>query len=321
MKLPARATVWIVTGGILLTSSVLVWDALHSPATASVGVQVQANSITPGLRRESARAPAVAEVSAGKPMPVEAKSWRERWAELERGLNSPQRNHQRAMLLKELAASDPQRAIALARLERNDEVRPELFRALLEGWATRDLAKAGEWAMDQNDLHHDLAMSAVFNGAGAHPDAALLFAQQLSERFPERAQDYGSYLVFSLGRAGAYEQAADFATEGDSLAVRDWIISAYGTWARHQPEAAVLAATDLGDPEKRSTAFRAAIYAWAQTDPKALVEYAGGFPAGDEKSFALIAALRAWRQREPHAAKAWIAKAGPIPGIATVDED
>lgn len=317
-----RITRWSLLGCGLLALSIVSWSNFSSPRPSD---RLEEARPQPGKReipvlddKSRETPPAIAaHSSAGNP----GASWSERWLDLTRTPASAQRDQQRAALLKELARSDPQRAISLARLESDLEVRQSLFRALLEGWSARDLKKAGEWAMQQNDLHHDLAMSAVFNGAGADPEAARQFAERLAEQHPDRAKDYGSYLIFSLAQAGAYQQAAEFATAGNAGADQSWIIAAYGNWARHHPEVAVLAATDLGEPEQRGTAFRAAIYAWAQTDPKALVDYANGFPEGEERSFALVAALRAWRQKEPQAAKAWLAKSGPIPGMKVIDED
>lgn len=247
--------------------------------------------------------------------------WQVRWDELAAAGSSVERNRERCALLKDLARRDAGRALWLARSETDQELRENLFRAALEGWASVQVDAAGEWALQQNDLSQDLAMAAVFNGAGASPESAQRFAQQLSQRFPERAQDYGSYLIFSLGQAGAYHQAAGLATAGPPAVSQNWITAAFDAWARREPEAAVLAATDLADPEKRSTAFRASIYAWAKTDPKALVDYAEGFPTGEERTFALLSGLRAWHQKEPELTKAWIAKAGEISGIERVFED
>ncbi len=322
MKTPFRTRLGILIGGGLLGLSIAVWSSLSPRKNPDDLAAAQTHSREPERLLQRDDAGAKQPVGARPPSAeLVGASWQERWTHLSGATASPERTLQRAALLKELAGNDPHRAISLARLESDQEARQSLFQALLEGWAAREMDKAGEWALQQDDLHHDLAMSAVFNGGGHRPEAVLQLAQRLSAQYPDRAQDYGSYLIFSLSRAGAYQQAADFASGENSGADPGWIISAYSNWARQQPEVAVLAATDLDEPEQRSTAFRAAIYAWAETDPKALVEYAEGFPEGEEKSFALVAALRAWRQREPQAAKAWMAKSGPIPGMKTIEED
>lgn len=224
-------------------------------------------------------------------------------------------------MLEELAARDPAQALMLARQENDAELRRERLTAVLEGWATVNMAAAARWTLSQNELYPDIGLAAVFNGARARPDEAIHFARQLSHEQPQRAASIGSYLIFGLGRADEHQKAVQFALEGRPEIMRDWLTAAYDQWGRKQPEEALSSAQNLSDPEKRQVAFHAAVSGWARVDPRKLVEKAETLPAGSERNFAMITALRAWVQRDPEATADYIARAGSIPGVEAVLED
>jgi hypothetical protein len=158
-------------------------------------------------------------------------------------------------------------------------------------------------------------MASVFDGAARDPEHALQFARQLSERDPERAADFGSYLVAALARTGEFAKAADFAANGSADVRVDWLNAAFARWGEQKPREALEHAAQFSDPEIQQTAFRAAVSHWAQANPREVAEYALSHSAGADRDFALNAALRAWAADDPVEAAGWIGRFEPSPQL------
>jgi hypothetical protein len=201
--------------------------------------------------------------------------------------------------------------IADAMRETDARLRADRLQAGLREWAALDPDAAGRWALAQTVLHHDLALSAVFQGAATEPGRALMLARQLSAQFPERAPDYGSYLVAGLGQAGAHEAAANFAAEGDPAVAVGWLTTAYATWGRRDPAQALAHLGNITDGKRQFAAFQAMVSGWAGTQPAQLVSMVPHMAPGFEQRFALVTGLRAWLEQDPAAAAEWISRAPP----------
>jgi hypothetical protein len=177
----------------------------------------------------------------------------------------------------------------------------------LRQWAAHDAEAAGSWALLHCPIPRSIAMAAVINGAAAQSsDIAERVVRQFSERDPERAGEYGTYLISAFGEAGEHQRAAAWALSGADDPALDWTTAAYHRWAAHEPEVALLSAAAVTEPLRRRAAVEAAIGAWARSRPQALAECAVSFPPGPEKNLALVSALRAWAEAEPGETANWI---------------
>jgi hypothetical protein len=177
------------------------------------------------------------------------------------------------------------------------------------------LRKIVEWARAQEDHLREGTLSTAFDAAARRDvDATVAAVESLMVEEPERAADYGRWLVSALSRAGEFERAAAFADSGSDAARYDWLTLAFKPWAAVAPESALDGCLALEDPERRRTALHAVFSGWAASDPLRLVEAASAFPPGPERDFALLVGLRAWRGRDPVAVENWLAMAGPLVG-------
>ena len=230
----------------------------------------------------------------------------------------------RARTFIEMAARDAEGALAAALKETGKEARSELLQAVLRGWAAVNVEAAGDWARSQQFLDRGLAMAAVFNGAVARPSEAIRYATMISREDPDRARDYGMYLIFGLAQTDLHEKAAAFAAGTNPAHAGEWLNAAYNQWAKKDPERA-LASAVKNPAAMKKTVFYAAITGWAQANPRALAAHAVDFPKGDERDYSLTVALRAWIARDPGAAGEWIEAhrdaVASIPDFETILED
>ncbi len=239
--------------------------------------------------------------------------WEDRWRRLKAEPASAARDEDMVALIEELAAIDPSHAVALARRESNAERRTNLMEAVVRGWAGANPDAAAAWAASQTMIDHGQALAAVFHGVARDPEEALRLNARLTAQDPDRAADYGSYLIAALSRVGEFDQAAAFATNGDAEVRVGWLNSAYSSWAADQPQAALEQVAQLTDPTVRRTAFDAAMSRWAYNDPPAAAQYALSLPAGHERTLALTVALREWSAADPVAAAAWMNQQTHLP--------
>lgn len=216
-------------------------------------------------------------------------------------------------------------ALVAACREPDPERRTAAITAALRNWAAQDVDAAGAWARTQSYVLLDLALAAVVNGAAAgNPDSAERFVNRLSEAEPERATDYGSFLVFALGEIGEHARAAAW-TARVSEPPSDWLILAYGRWADKDPRMAWHSLSAIEEAQSRRTAMYAVLRGWARAQPRDLADTAKDFPTGPERNFALVTALRSWAEKDPGQASAWMFKhrdaVAGIPHVDTILED
>jgi hypothetical protein len=222
--------------------------------------------------------------------------------------------------IEELARHDAARALSIALGQTEASVRHAFLLATIRGWAKGDMEAAGKWVLGQAYMGEDEAWGAFFNGAVTQREDAIRYARQISSERPAQAEVVSQALISSLGQAGEYERAAQFAAENaeSELAIK-LLSSAYRQWSEQTPELATLSALTLKTPEARSFALQAAVPVWARTDPHGLAEKAKEFPAGPEKQLALTMALRAWTEKDFEAAAAWIMRWEPTGALSSVD--
>lgn len=302
---PPRKLKPVLTAACVLVVGVVLFVGRHG--LFSLPENLAAKKVRASLRRANVASPPVAESNRNPVIQAATKDeWTTRWEALNARPESPERDKDMTALFEELGASDAMRALALAEAEANSVLRSEFIQAALRGWGRTDPAAAIAWAKAQSLLDQGMAMSAVFHGAAHVPEEAVRLAVQLSGQDPERAGDYGSYLISALSRAGEFSRAAGFAEEASQEIRVDLINAAYSAWGNREPQTALRFVEDISDPEMKTMAFNAAISAWANHDGKAVAEYALELPAGPGKTFAFSVALRAWAATDLVAAAKWL---------------
>jgi hypothetical protein len=243
--------------------------------------------------------------------------WTRRWAESNSIADDPSRKQERDALIEELAVTDPLRALKLAQDETNAESRLTLLQAAMRGWGAADPKAALAWADSQNLMDPGQARASVFHGAARDPENALRLAEQLSFQYPDRAGDYGNYLVAGLTRAGEFALATQFAAQSPWGIRADRLGAAYGAWAATDPQAALQNAGQLTDPEMFGTAFNIVVSTWANKDPQAVAHYSLGMTDEHQRSVVLSVALPVWVATDAHAAATWLSGLPSSPELDT----
>lgn len=184
--------------------------------------------------------------------------------------------------------------------------REQALLVALSLWATTDLEAAGKWAASQRLVDATWGLDAVLQGARENQEAGKRLIVQLTQLHPERAEDFGAQWIRALGSFGAHQTAATFATTATGNSERLWMSLAFAQWAQVDPEAAVLAATELEVPDQRRSAFETVAAVWAKTNPRDLARFALRLPAGPERNLSMVSALRSWSAVDANAAANWI---------------
>ena len=234
-----------------------------------------------------------------------------RWTQLIATALTPASEQERTEFLAELAAHDPRLAMQLALGENNQRLRLLLRQTVLRAWATQAPEDAAAWAMILPDGDRQVAIESVLAGAANQPENAIRLVRQLSALDPERASDYGQFLITGLTANGAYAEAADFAATETSGTRAAWLHTAYFQWATHQPENARAAFERLSDPVVRTAAFPGFVSGWGVADPAALAAYAIQLPPGDDRAQALGQALPQWVAHDTVRASEWMNQLEP----------
>lgn len=305
----------LLAAGLLAVLSLLAAIRLVIPSTRiSSGTEIEAPSSSD--RSASSQTPEPRGHGRASRRLVEDK-WDVRWRQLAASNRTDRRDGDMAIFLEELAAFDPQRALALAGNEADPELRQTLLEAALRGWGrgAEHPEDAVAWARTQTLLDDSQAIASIFQGAAADPDKALQLARELSEQEPEKAGDYGGNLVAALARARQFDRAAGFATSAPEEVRLDLLNAAYSHWADSDPTAALKNLGTSSDPTVQSAAFAAVMSRWARNDAKAATEHALTLPEGSDRTLALSMSLRNWAAVDAPAAAAWILRFDPSPEL------
>jgi hypothetical protein len=232
---------------------------------------------------------------------------------------TPARNDALLAAIEKMAEKDPLGAIGMARNETNRQLRQQLLAAAFRGWGRTDAPAAADWILAQpsNSLDANTDIAAVLQGAAQNPDVAVQLTQQLSQKNPDQAREYGDALIYALGQNGNFQRAADFAATGSDGLRTEWLAAAYGNWANYQPQNAAASAMQISDADEQHDALDAVIADWGQVDPKGLADFAeNDLPAGDQKTHALSQALVFWAASNPVDAANWINQFSQSPSPA-----
>jgi hypothetical protein len=300
---------WLpVAGGIIFVGVIGFIAGRHSVAPQIIErekiVAVTQTSAVP-LKPD---APAMVEIKAVIPAPTN-NFWDEsRWRELDGQLGTPARNQMLAALLEKLAATDPQKAMALAEAEANLKLRAELEQAVLRGWATTAPLAAAGWALALTDepMRNQSIATILASAVATNPSSAIQFASQLCAQHPSEATVYGSGLISALNATGNFELAAQFAAQGADTSRPIWLADVYSQWAGLQPEQAAQAAGALTDPDARRAALNGLALGWAEANPAGLAQFALQLPADGTRGQMLNQALNQWARVDAVAATTWI---------------
>jgi len=272
------------------------------------------------FRPGPSRLNAPARVSARRGAP--AGDWEGRWRSLAAQRPSLDADAARGAALRELAGSEPARALALALGEHNLRRRASWLHDVLQGWARTDpvgaAAEIGRLPPDEREA----AESAVLEGAAADPAAAADLALRLIEADPAGARSHANHLLTAFDETGDYAAASAFAQNLPAELRPEMLGTAYQYWGRSDPEAAYAAAARLGPEGDRQGALDGALSGWSQADAAGLAHYALTLPAGADRTQALSLALGQWVQDSPGAASSWLNNLAARPefdaGVAAV---
>ncbi|MDQ8204952.1 hypothetical protein [Pelagicoccus sp. SDUM812003] len=216
---------------------------------------------------------------------------------------------------RELAFSDPERAFALAERAASRIERKALKEAAFEGWGARDPEAAIRFALEQDIAEQDSALKHAMLGAAEQPGSLLAVYSQLAddETFPthlEKAAERG--VCEALLTNGHFEEAVAFAGESASRSQSQSMLrQSFSTWARWEPETALVAALDLQRRADRELASEVALGSWSQSDPGMLAEFAAELPEGEVREQALRKSLSSWVSQDPAEAADWLATREP----------
>lgn len=218
--------------------------------------------------------------------------------------------------LQQVAATEPLRALELAKASPTPRQRELLRNAALQGWATRDPHAAAVWTLaNVRSEERRIVVEAIAAGAITQPAVAINTINFLIAADPLLASDHGNALVTAFTRIGAFDTASQFAATGPAEFRAAWLCTTFNQWATYQPQAALAALGKINDPAVHAEA-RAGLYAgWSSSDPAALVAYAQALPIGEARLEALNTGLAQWVHLNPGAASIWMDKFDPAPDL------
>ena len=314
-KLAARRWSTLTLIGLSLSLSGLTWfigRTASSSRTTTAVIDSASSSPSP-----QAKTTALSDATTSADQSIQSnrteRETQNRWARLTTAALTPASERERIEFLAALAAHDSKIALQLALGETNQRLRLLLRQTVLRVWSTQAPEEAAAWSMVLPDGDRQLAMEAVLAGAATQPEDAIRLVRQLSTLDPERASDYGQFLVTGLTANGAYAEAANFAAAETSATRAAWLHTAFFQWAVHQPENARAAFEHITDPAVHTAAFPGFVSGWGLADPAALAAYAIQLPPGENRAQALAQALPQWVAHDTHAPRNGSTGWNPMP--------
>lgn len=273
----------------------------NAAASAGVGSPVELGSVS-GREKPAQKVEEEATEAAAKP------SWEKRWKDLLAQAPSAAREKAMAEALRELATTDPDRALGLARQETNFRVRQDLLGAALSGWATVDPSGPMGWAVaNLFDAERRAAVESIIKaGSVAKRDDTIQAINALCAEDPGTADDYGRMLIASLADNSDFQAAMDFATASTTVHRDYWLSAAFYSWSQYRPQEAAEALKKVTEPAARNEAIHGLILGWSSNDPSSLVKFAEQLPPGPARAEAYNQALQNWVTHDPVAASAWL---------------
>ena len=229
-------------------------------------------------------------------------------------------------LLTWLAATDHQRALALARTG-DDTFFTSARVAIFKVWAKKAPAAALQAlgpAIQENDQERWVLLPALKVWAGDDAPAAL---DWLLREAPAAASRTDQPLLTSLiywAPAGSSDPGAFadlLASRADLNATSQHLSNYLREWAGLDSAAALAWLDRLPDPARRLGLIRSALpwHGWPAPAPEAYLPLALRLPAGPEREAQLTNLLSSWAKESPAAATAWLA-AHDTPEFAAIGD-
>ena len=303
-----RSPLVLIAGSACLLATGFLVGRLSRPSVASgaaPGAFARPPAIPAALAgREDVRATVAEKVEETAPKAT----WDKRWKDLLAQPAGAAREKAMAEALRELAVTDPDRALALAKQETNFRVQQALLGAALGGWATVDPKGPMSWAVEHlfDAERRSAVESIIAAGSSVRRDETIQAINALCEKDPAMSDDYGRMLIASLSGNSDFEAAMNFAT-ASTTAHRDyWLGAALYSWSQYRPQEAAQALKKITDPAAYNEAVHGLILGWSSNDPSSLVKFAEQLPAGPARSEAYNQALQNWVVHDPVAASAWL---------------
>ena len=280
--------------------------AVASPVARPVALAIPAGREAAGAAPEEKAAEAASRAA-----------WEKRWRDLLAQPAGAAREKAMAEALRELAVTDPGRALALAKQEVNFRARQALLGAALSGWATVEPNGPLNWAVDNlYDAERRNAVETIIAaGSAAKRDETIQAINALCAKDTAMADDYGRMLIASLAGNSDFEAAMNFATASTTVHRDYWLSAAFYSWSQYRPQEAARALKKITDPAAYNEAVHGLILGWSSNDPSSLVAFADQLPAGPVRSEAYNQALQNWVTHDPVAASAWLDARGSTPEL------
>ena len=208
--------------------------------------------------------------------------------------------------LKELASTDPKRAMLLALAETDPRLQRDFRDVVLREWASVACDDAADWVIRFHVVDHHDAFEMVFAGASTHPDEATALGRRLCAQDPTLAGDYGQLLIVALAQSGQYEAAVRFAATVNAENSGAWVNAAYFQWALREPEQAINAFEKITGPEQRRAALEGLAAGWTTTNPVAMATYLLKMESSEDRAEVLGQTFTQWVNRDPASASEWL---------------
>ena len=223
-------------------------------------------------------------------------------------------------LLAQLAAFDPDRAVALAQNGDEASVRAARF-AIFESWSKRDPAAAlrtlGPALLGQNERRW-VVQEAFGKWAARDPAAALDWAavQPVQENGDSRS------LLDNLGwnlaqTPGAVRPVLDLLSRRENLPDRSRIIGdIFGSWARNDAPGALAWLGTVSDVAQRSDLVTRALGYMNFDQPDDFLAFVHQLPQSPDREETLASHLSDWAKKDPDAALGWLGRHDADPELA-----
>lgn len=232
---------------------------------------------------------------------------------------SPERNNEWTRLVREMAKSDPEAALAAARSMPELLLRHELKETALRSWAAADPAAA--WAYAEKNPEGDLPderMEMILEGIGnGDPDKALAFLVSHQEKLGSML-GRGATLVDELyENGGNHDRLKTWVESLPAGKLKEATMNRFiDRWARYDPQAALSWMNSRNIPQDQLAAARVELTeSWARVDPKAALAWTEGLPAKERDPSYYEAIYRRWLQYDRNGAAGWLAEQPPSPAL------
>lgn len=308
MKTTTRKKTALAGGAVLLLATGFMVGRFSAPAGAGSS-PVPEGFVPPASMIPISGSPKHEQELAKETTEIAAKpSWDRRWKDLLAQPPGGAREKAMAEALRELALTDPDQALGLAKQETNFRVRQDLLCAALGGWATVNPGGPMDWAVaNLFDAERRGAIESIIKaGTAVKRDEMIQATNTLCEKDAGMADDYGRMLIAALAENSDFEAAMNFAATSTTEHRDYWLGAAMYSWSQYRPQEAAEALKKVSSPAAYNEAAHGLILGWGSNDPPSLVKFAEQLPPGRIRAEAYNQALQYWVTHDPVAASAWL---------------